>query len=84
MSIEHIYPRIVTVITERVNRAVVPAQVTLDARLRDDLGLDSLCASELIFEIQEEFGTVVTDEDVSRFQTVRDLVRAIDQQTAAF
>ncbi len=84
MTIEHVYPRLVAVITERVNRAVVPAQVTLDARLRDDLGLDSLCASELIFEIQEEFGTVVTDEDVSRFQTVRDLVRAIDQQRAVF
>jgi acyl carrier protein len=82
MSIENIHSRLRTVIAERVNRAVVPAQVTMDARLRDDLGIDSLCASELIFEIQEEFGTDVTDEDVSRLQTVRDLVHAIDQQTA--
>jgi acyl carrier protein len=82
MSIENIHSRSRTLIVERVNRAVVPAQVTMEARLRDDLGIDSLCASELIFEIQEEFGTAVTDEDVSRFQTVRDLVHAIDQQTA--
>jgi acyl carrier protein len=83
MTTDHIHERLTTVITQRVNRAVVPAQVTLDARLRDDLGIDSLCASELIFEIQEEFGTSVSDEDVTRFQTVRDLVRAIAQQKAA-
>ena len=82
MSIENTHSRLRTLIVERVNRAVVPDQVTMDARLRDDLGIDSLCASELIFEIQEEFGTAVTDEDVSRFQTVRDLVHAIEQQTA--
>jgi acyl carrier protein len=83
MTTENIHSRLTALITERVNRVVTPAQVTLDARLRDDLGIDSLCASELIFEIQEEFGTAVTDEDVSRFQTVRDLVRAISQQSAA-
>jgi acyl carrier protein len=82
MTIENIHSRLRTLIAERVNRAVVPTQVTMDARLRDDLGIDSLCASELIFEIQEEFGTDVTDDDVSQFQTVRDLVHAIEQQTA--
>jgi acyl carrier protein len=82
MTTEHIYPRLVTVITERVNRAVVPAQVTLDARLRDDLGIDSLCASELMFEIEEEFAVTVAEEDLSRFQTVRDLALAISQQKA--
>lgn len=83
MIIEHIYPRLVTVITERVNRAVVPAQVTFDANLRDDLGIDSLCASELMFEIEEEFGVSVGEEDLSRFQTVRDLAEAISQRNAA-
>jgi acyl carrier protein len=83
MTLEHIHSRLTAVISDRVNRAVVPAQVTLDARLRDDLGIDSLCASELMFEIQEEFGTSVAEEDVTRFQTVRDLVLAISHQKAA-
>lgn len=83
MTLEHIHSRLAAVISDRVNRALVPAQVTLDARLRDDLGIDSLCASELMFEIQEEFGTSVAEEDVTRFQTVRDLVVAISHQQAA-
>ena len=83
MTTETIHSRLTTLITERVNRAVLPAQVTLDARLRDDLGIDSLCASELMFEIEEEFGVIVAEEDLSRFQTVRDLAEAISQQNAA-
>ncbi len=83
MTPEHIHSRLATVIAERVNRALIPSQVTLDAHLRNDLGIDSLCASELMFEIEEEFGTTVAEEDVTHFQTVRDLVQAIAHRKAA-
>ncbi len=83
MTPEQIHSRLATLIAERVNRALMPSQITLDAQLREDLGIDSLCASELMFEIEEEFGTTVADEDVTRLQTVRDLVQAIAQRRAA-
>jgi acyl carrier protein len=49
---------------------VPPEQIQLDTRL-SDIGLDSLGALELVFEIEEAFKVRIPDERVAEFQTLR-------------
>jgi len=71
------------IIVERLNTAILLQQVAWDSTLRDDLGIDSLCASELLFEIEEEFGAPIADRDVPSLVTVRDAVNAIARSLQA-
>ncbi len=54
-------------------------KVTLDAKLKDDLNLDSLDSVELIMFAEEEFGIEIPDEDVMNFKTVNDIVNYIEE-----
>ena len=54
-------------------------KVTLDAKLKDDLNLDSLDSVELIMSTEEEFGIEIPDEDVMNFKTVNDIVNYIEE-----
>ena len=40
------------------------SKITLDAKLKEDLELDSLDSVELIMSAEEEFGIEIPDEDV--------------------
>ena len=50
------------------------SKITLDAKLKEDLELDSLDSVELIMSAEEEFGIEIPDEDVMNFKTVNDIV----------
>ena len=54
-------------------------KVTLDAKLKDDLNLDSLDSVELIMSAEEEFGIEIPDGDVMNFKTVNDIVNYIEE-----
>ena len=54
-------------------------KITLDAKLKDDLNLDSLDSVELIMSAEEEFGIEIPDEDVMNFKTVNDIVNYIEE-----
>ena len=54
-------------------------KVTLDAKLKDDLNLDSLDSVELIMSAEEEFGIEIPDEDVMNLKTVNDIVNYIEE-----
>ena len=54
-------------------------KITLDAKLKDDLNLDSLDSVELIMSAEEEFGIEIPDEDVMNFKTVNDVVNYIEE-----
>ena len=53
-----------------------PARLQPDTRL-DDLGLDSLAAVELIFEIEERFSVRVPNERAAEFRTVRAIAEGV-------
>lgn len=55
------------------------SKITLDAKLKEDLELDSLDSVELIMSAEEEFGIEVPDEDVMNFKTVNDIVNYIEE-----
>ena len=48
--------------------------ITMEARIKEDLGADSLDVLQLLMEIEEEYDITVPDEKLADFQTVGDVV----------
>lgn len=56
--------------------------VTMEAKLIDDLGADSLDAVELNMALEEAFDITIADEEVANFVTVGDIVKHIESAIA--
>ena len=56
-------------------------EVTLDSRLGEDLLLDSLDLFEQGYDIEQEYGIDIPDEQIQKFRTVGDIVRYVLEQT---
>lgn len=56
-------------------------QVTLDARLREDLGADSLAAVELCMALEEACGVTIEDELLPTLKTVQDIMNYLKGYT---
>lgn len=54
------------------------AIITLEATLKDDLGIDSLDAVELIMELEDEFDVKIEDAEAQAFVTVADIVKLLE------
>ena len=65
--------RIVTGLADELHPRAA-ARVTLDARLDQDLGLDSLSRVELLLRIGREFGVALPDQALYAAETLRDLL----------
>ena len=61
-------------------RGIPAQQIEWDARLRDDLGIDSLAVAELLYEIEDTFGTSLEQTEPGTLVTVRDAVYAIARE----
>jgi acyl carrier protein len=68
------------VIVETVNCA--EDSVVLDADLKEDLSIDSLDAVELNMALEEKFGITISDDDLTTFVTVKDIVDYVDKKVA--
>jgi acyl carrier protein len=60
-------------------------QITMDDKLRD-LGLESLDALELVFDIEEKFNVEIpvnaNEANIGGFETVADVVREVEKLVA--
>jgi acyl carrier protein len=54
------------------------ATIELHHSLREDLGLNSLDAIELMFKVEEEFDLEIPDADLQKLTTVGDLVSYLE------
>ncbi len=54
-------------------------QVKLEARLFEELGLDSIDAVDLVVKVQELTGRRVEEKDLRRVRTVSDVVDIMEQ-----
>lgn len=52
--------------------------VTMDAELSGDLGINSLELADLVFLCEEKFNVVIEDEDLRNFITVGDVVKYLE------
>lgn len=55
-------------------------KITLDSKLQEDLGADSLDAVELIMSMEDMFDISISDEQAQGLKTVKDLVDLIDNK----
>jgi acyl carrier protein len=72
VDIPDLEPRLKQILTNRLG--IPPEEIRLEAKLGDDLGMDSLDAVELSIAIERQFDVAISDEQVAKLQTVADIV----------
>ena len=55
-------------------------EVTMEAELSGDLGINSLELADLVYLCEEKFNVIIDDEDLHNFITVGDVVRYLESQ----
>ncbi len=76
MADKSVEQRVKEIMVEQLG--VNPDQVTLDAKIVEDLGADSLDVVELIMSLEEEFGYEIPDQEAEKLQTVGDVIKYIE------
>ena len=74
------FDKIKEVIADTVS--IDEAEITLEADLKEDLGIDSLDAVEISIALEEAFDISIPQEELAKFATVQDIVDFIDAQNA--
>ena len=59
---------------------VNPDDITMEAELAGDLGINSLELADLVYLCEEKFNVVIDDEDLHQFNTVGDVVRYLEAE----
>ena len=54
--------------------------VTMEAELSGDLGINSLELADLVYLCEERFNVVIDEDDLHNFNTVGDVVRYLEFQ----
>jgi acyl carrier protein len=76
-------------IDERIRRLIAvhldvdAGRLSPDARLGEDLCVDSLTAVELLMVLEDEFDISLPEDDVGELRTYRDLVEVVVARVAA-
>lgn len=71
---------------EKVKEVLVEAinvdedMITMEANLKDDLGIDSLAAVELSLELETAFDVRIEDEELEKLVTVADIVKLLESK----
>jgi acyl carrier protein len=76
MSQSQVAARLTEALAKELKRD--PASIQASHKLREDLGLNSLDAIELMFKVEEEFDLAIPDADLQKLVTVGDLITYID------
>ena len=75
MEIPGLETRVKQILTNRLG--IPPAEIRLDAKLTDDLGMDSLDAVELAIATERQFNIAVSDEQIAKLATVADIIALV-------
>lgn len=57
---------------------VNPNDITMDAELSKDLGINSIELADLIMLCEEKFGIEISEDDSNKFNTVGDVVNYLE------
>lgn len=57
---------------------VSPERVTLDAQIKKDLGADSVDILQLLMRLEDDYGIIIPDQELAKFETVGDVVAFLD------
>ena len=67
---------IIAIISDFVD--VDPAEVTVDSKLRSDLGLNSFDFVNIAVEVEREYNIKIPDADIAQLKTVGDLLDLVE------
>jgi len=56
--------------------------ITMDADLSNDLGINSIELADLVMLCEDKFGIEINDEDIHKFSTVADVVKYLETLNA--
>ena len=54
--------------------------INADTDLRNDIGLDSLDTVELLMDLEDNHGVVITNEEAETFRTLDDVVTMVESK----
>lgn len=57
------------------------SEITLESKLAQDLGFDSLDEIELLMDIETEFGLSISDEQAEGIETIQQIVDSLAELT---
>jgi len=77
MAIPDLERRVKQILTHRLG--IPPEEITLGAKLVDDLGMDSLDAVELAISTERQFNVALSDEQVAKLTTVADILTLVQR-----
>ena len=75
---EEIREKVKQILIEKLG--IAPTQITDDANLVRDLGVDSLDYAELVLEFEQTFDIRIPDEDAELLNTVAEAVKYISSK----
>ena len=70
------YNKFVDLLVEELQ--IDPADITMDAELSNDLGINSIELADLVMICEDKFGITIDDEDIRKFTTVGDVVAYLE------
>lgn len=80
MSIEQIYGKVTAFLTEELE--IEEGKIAPEARLKEDLGIDSLEVVDVVVLVEEEFGFKMKPEDFKQLLTLDAFCQFIATRTA--
>ncbi len=73
-----IFLKVKSIIAKQLS--VDEAKITLQSKINEDLGADSLDATELLMALEEAFDMEILDEDAEKMHTVGDILAYLDKR----
>ena len=70
------YDKFVSLLVEELQ--IDPAEITMEAELSNDLGINSIELADLVMICEEKFGITIEDDDIRKFTTVGEVVAYLE------
>ena len=70
------YEEVKTILARQLR--IAPERVTLEAQIKRDLGADSIDILQLLMRLEDDYGIVIPDQELAKFETVNDVVTFLD------
>lgn len=73
----NVFEEVVKIITEEINCDA--SKITLESRLKEDLGADSIDAVQIIMDLEDKFDISIDEDDATKILTVKDIVDYVNK-----
>lgn len=79
MNEQQVFEKLLNVFSIVVNRNVDASKITMDSKIVEDLGVNSIGLVYLAVAVEEEFGIDMSNVSLESFNTVGDVIKYIQK-----